>query len=301
MILVVLRIFFGLVFILSAVLKLNPIEFFELVILDTITASKPVAVYLARLFIGLEFLLGTWLIFGLKQRLALWFSALLLVGFTLQNIYIWLNQGQNSNCGCFGIYLQFGPLESVIKNIGLLLINVWLIVKYKIESEKIKKWKKVILLCSPLLLGLPFVLFPPNWYLGSPPDQLTSNIFPVQLNELPNQNFKKNYYEGEHLLLFFSTSCIHCIKAAYEVSIAGKKFNLPETTSFFVGDQSLIPIFFEKSNAKFDSEIYENSSFIKVTEGKFPVAFYINDGKLLQKYSGDAITIQNLQTTFQNR
>ena len=62
-----------------------------------------------------------------------------------------------------------------------------------------------------------------------------------------NNNHNIDYTKGEHLLAFFSTSCIHCLKASYELSITQKKIDLPQITVFFVGDKEVIPSFFEKS------------------------------------------------------
>ena len=145
-----------------------------------------------------------------------------------------------------------------------------------------------------LLVALPFVLFPPSWYMGGTEESLNSNQFPTSPSELPNNNHNIDYTKGEHLLAFFSTSCIHCLKASYELSITQKKIDLPQITVFFVGDKEVIPSFFEKSNSMFPFEFFEDKSFVKITEGKFPMLFHIKNGEVLHKYIGEGITINNL-------
>jgi hypothetical protein len=293
MIISIFRILFGLLFIISAILKLNPIEFFELVVLDTTIPSRLFAIYFSRLLIGLEFALGWLIIFNTKPKLVLRFSLIILIGFTLQTIFIWLTQGQNSNCGCFGIYLQFGPLESMLKNLLLIGLNTFLLSKSKIYYP-LPKWLKITGNLGVLLVALPFVLFPPSWYMGGTEESLNSNQFPTSPSELPNNNHNIDYTKGEHLLAFFSTSCIHCLKASYELSITQKKIDLPQITVFFVGDKEVIPSFFEKSNSMFPFEFFEDKSFVKITEGKFPMLFHIKNGEVLHKYIGEGITINNL-------
>lgn len=295
MIISIFRILFGLLFIISAILKLNPIEFFELVVLDTTIPSRLFAIYFSRLIIGLEFALGWLIIFNIKPKFVLRFSLLTLLGFTAQTIFIWLTQGQNSNCGCFGIYLQFGPLESMLKNLFLIGLNILLIVKTKINYPS-PKWLKITGNLGILLIALPFILFPPSWYMGGSEESLNSNQFPTPLVELPNENHNIDYTKGEHLLAFFSTSCIHCLKASYELSITQKKIDLPQITVFFVGDKEVIPTFFEKSNSLFPFEFFEDKSFVKITEGKFPMLFHIKNDEVLHKYIGEGITINNLNT-----
>jgi len=289
----ILRIIFGFLFIVSAVLKLNPIEFFELVILDTTIPSKVFAVYFSRFIIGLEFALGWFFVFNFKPKLTLRFSFLLLVAFTVQTLYIWITQGQNSNCGCFGIYLDFGPAESFTKNIFLLVLNLLLIFKNKTQ----KKSSRILKIMKPLgfiLLILPFILFPPSWYLSGDEETLETKSFPIPLNELPNENNQLNFEKGEYLLAFFSTSCIHCIRASYELSITQKNSTIPSVILFFVGKKEIIPIFFEKSNSNFPFEFFEDKSFVKITGGSFPILYHLKDGEVLHKYKGDGISIKNL-------
>src|SRR5438552_14738720 len=110
------RILLGATFLLSAYLKLFPIEPFELNFIDLGIANWYTAPFIARLLIGLEFFLGVLLLSGISLRkftLPATFALLLL--FSVYLIVQLITSGDKGDCGCFGTYLQMTPLQSLIK------------------------------------------------------------------------------------------------------------------------------------------------------------------------------------------
>jgi len=107
--LVIVRIFLGLMFIYSGWTKVSPIEPLEFVMLEHSHFPWFLNSVIARLLISLEVLLGIMLVFNLKPKLAFKASVLLLVLFTLYLFYVLFIQGNDGNCGCFGIEHSFIP------------------------------------------------------------------------------------------------------------------------------------------------------------------------------------------------
>ena len=101
------RILLGLIFIASGLLKLFPIEPFELNFIDLGIANWFSAPIIARGLISFELLLGVFLIFDLAMKnFTIKATYGILIFFTLYLFYQLFKVGNNGNCGCFGTYLQ---------------------------------------------------------------------------------------------------------------------------------------------------------------------------------------------------
>src|SRR5574344_2534213 len=103
------RVFLGLVFLVSAVSKLFPIEAFDAKILEQMPIlGWTLSAVAARAFIALEFTLGIFLILGFWLKRIIYPCTMALLGFfTLFLIYALIRYGNQPNCGCFGEWLPF--------------------------------------------------------------------------------------------------------------------------------------------------------------------------------------------------
>ncbi|MFN6038940.1 MAG: MauE/DoxX family redox-associated membrane protein, partial [Bacteroidota bacterium] len=148
----------GLVFVYSGYTKLSPIEPFEFTFVDLGVASWKTAPIIARLLIGLEFLIGLLLIFGLyMKRITLKIMIFLLLMFTVYLIVILIKDGNNGNCGCFGNALAMTPLQAIIKNLIMIGFGVILYKFYEgFNFKKFGPWLLSIFTLSSL--AMPHVL-----------------------------------------------------------------------------------------------------------------------------------------------
>ncbi len=107
----IIRIIIGLVFIVSALAKLFPIEPFEIVFVDLGVANWLIAPFLARFIIAVELFLGLSILFNvwLKNKIYYLTQASLLI-FTVYLIYLLITKGNNVDCGCFGSFLSLSPI-----------------------------------------------------------------------------------------------------------------------------------------------------------------------------------------------
>src|SRR5690554_1640604 len=111
-VLVFLCILMGAVFIFSGYTKLYPIEPFEYTFVDIGMAGWQLAPFVARLLIGLEFLIGVLLVFNLHLRKIIYKTGIaLLLFFSVYLVLLIFFTGNKGNCGCFGSHLEMTPLQ----------------------------------------------------------------------------------------------------------------------------------------------------------------------------------------------
>ena len=107
-----LKVFLGLLFIVSAVLKIADMDRFEIYVYSYHFFSLNFSFLVARAAIIVELALGIGLISNCFHKLMWWGSVLMLVGYTGLLVYA-LVLGRTDNCHCFGDYLQFNPWQSI--------------------------------------------------------------------------------------------------------------------------------------------------------------------------------------------
>jgi uncharacterized membrane protein YphA (DoxX/SURF4 family) len=122
------RVFVGLLFIVSGFIKLNdPVgfsfkleEYFSPSVLD-LSIFIPYALAIAILVVIFEVLLGVMLLIGYKVKFTLWSLLGMIVFFTFLTFYsAYFNKV--TDCGCFGDAIKLTPWESFTKDIVLLVL-----------------------------------------------------------------------------------------------------------------------------------------------------------------------------------
>ncbi len=122
------RIFVGILFLISGLIKLNdPVGFSfklqdyfapEVLNLDFLT---PYALVIAIVLVIYEVLLGVMIIFGYAKKFTLWSLLIMIVFFTFLTFYSAVT-GKVTDCGCFGDALKLTPWESFYKDVVLLVL-----------------------------------------------------------------------------------------------------------------------------------------------------------------------------------
>ncbi|WP_435133650.1 BT_3928 family protein [Formosa sp. A9] len=124
------RIFVGILFIISGLIKLNdPIgfsfkleEYFSAAVLN-LTFLEPYALMISVLVVVFEVLLGVFLLIGYKPKFTVWSLLLMIVFFTFLTFYsAYFNKV--TDCGCFGDAVKLTPWESFSKDVVLLILIV---------------------------------------------------------------------------------------------------------------------------------------------------------------------------------
>ena len=124
----VIRIFVGILFIISGFIKLNdPVgfsfklqEYFSPDVLN-IEFMSPFALGLAIILVIVELVLGVALIIGYYKKATMWFLLLMILFFTFLTFYsAYFNKV--TDCGCFGDALPLTPWQSFSKDVVLLIL-----------------------------------------------------------------------------------------------------------------------------------------------------------------------------------
>ena len=152
------RVFVGLLFIISGLIKLNdPVgfsfklaEYFSEPVLN-LPFLIPLALPLAVSIVIFEAVLGFMLLVGYKPKFTVWSLLLMIVFFTFLTFYsAYFNKV--TDCGCFGDALKLTPWESFTKDVVLLVFIVILFVNHHlIRPFMPQKMTNISVLISVLL------------------------------------------------------------------------------------------------------------------------------------------------------
>ncbi|WP_340158308.1 BT_3928 family protein [uncultured Maribacter sp.] len=124
----VVRIFVGILFIISGFIKLNdPVgfsfkleEYFSQGVLD-LPFLTPFALAISVLVVIVEVMVGVMLILGYKRKLTVWTLLAMIIFFTFLTFYsAYFNKV--TDCGCFGDAIKLTPWESFTKDVVLLVL-----------------------------------------------------------------------------------------------------------------------------------------------------------------------------------
>ena len=286
--LIFISILLGSIFIFSAYTKLFPIELFEYTFVDTGLFNWVLVPYVSRLAIGLEFFLGILLLLNVyfEKKQTILFALFLLLFFTVYLIVLIVKDGNSGNCGCFGDTLKFTPLESIFKNLGMLILTLILYFKHPGIKFKFQKW-----LVAFFFLGsfsIPFILLPVNLEAFTNSQEQTLN-YQLDLSALyapgkKNQP-KENLREGKRIIAFLSLTCPHCKLGAYKLHLI-HKLN-PAIPIYFIlnGESENLNAFFEESKAADMrySFMTADEGFVRAAGVKLPAILWVNNGIVEKK------------------
>ena len=280
----VLKVLLGLVFIVSAILKVVDMDKFEIYVYSYHFFSLNASFIVARLAIILELVLGLGLVSHTLHKLYWWGSVAMLLGYSLLLIYA-LTLGRTDSCHCFGDFLQLNPKQSLIKNGVLMLLFLPI---FKMESWKTPfRWLILILAMMASSIAV-FVISPPdNLTSNSDPEQnLQVELFDEMLDAAPLDGL--HLREGKQVVCFFSTSCDYCQLAARKLSLMQQFYGFSEDdiTYVFMGNEEGIEKFYEQSeSARYHDVLYPDvARLLKAVNGNLPVIVFLEDGSVVHEY-----------------
>lgn len=248
---ILLSVAIGVVFIFSAWSKIPTLEQFGWIIVENTFLGWNSAEVVARLLIGLEFFLGLLFISCFRiRKIAVPLSFITLFIFSAYLVMIFIQHGNNTNCGCFGEVLPMTPLASLVKN-AVLLVAIYIL--HFIKSEwRLPYDRWIVFGAAAITLSLPFMLSIPDFFFLYDKPKIEHEPIPLSLlytsktNKAPEQELRK----GKHIIAFMSLTCEHCRKAAKKMRIMHEKH--PEIPFYFVlnGDSTNLPDFMEDTKSE---------------------------------------------------
>lgn len=289
----IIRLVIAVVFIGGAILKLYPIEPFELIFVDLGVANWAVAPFMARLLISFEIALGLGILLKFLNKYTLLLTAATLLFFTGYLLFTMLVLGQTENCGCFGSLIDLGPGESILKNIALLALVAWLYLKDKHSTLFASRAMLMGSLIFVASVATPFILNTVDIASSyAKHDNKIGKQFQMEL--LKGQQFagapEVNIMQGRKMICFFSVGCPVCQLAASKISVMQKRFNqqLP-IVIIFLGDEKNEPdrkVFFKTSKINNIPFMYLSAqNYFTLAGMRLPSIYFVDQGKIV-KHTG---------------
>ena len=271
-------------FIVSAVLKMVGMDQFEIYIYSYHFFSLNFSFIVARLAIIVELVLGIMLLSNCLHKWVWWGCMAMLGGYTLLLIYA-LILGRTDNCHCFGEYLELDPKMSLVKNIVLILLFLFI---YKMEGWKTPfRWLVFCLAVLASSIGV-FVISPPdNLTSFSEPEQnLQMELFDAMLDDAPLDSLRLK--EGKQVICFFSTGCEVCQMAAHKLSLMQQFYDFPpeQITCLFFGDEESVTEFYiHAESVRYRDVLYPDvARLLKAVSGNLPTIVFLDIGKVVHEY-----------------
>ncbi len=278
---IIFRIIVGLVFILSAYLKLQSIDSFEIYVYSFGIFNLSNSFLFSRFIISVEFFLGMLLVLGIYRRKVSSISILLLSIFSFFILYL-IFSNDSEHCHCFGEALELSHPLTLLKN--MILIGLLAIVYKKQQLDKFKKYSVLIFAILGIFsLAIPLISSPPDSFL------ITKYSNKVSYDEAALNTFidsKPKYQSGKHVICFYSASCRFCKMATKKMTVIANKSNHPELiTCEFWGKEEKIQAFYEQTNSiKFPYGRVDGPEFLRITNGKMPLILLLDNGVVIEKF-----------------
>jgi hypothetical protein len=241
---------------------------------------------IARLMIGLELLLGLFLVFHVFLNGFTYKAVIaILLFFIFYLLVVLVKQGNNGNCGCFGDTISMTPLAAILKNVVLIIVAVVLWFLHPVRPYRYQEF--LCLFLGLVAFSLPFIVN--NMYTETAPKPFRNAIDMSPLyryDSIPNTELRT----GKHVVAFMSLTCPHCRKAAHLLTIIHRQH--PDLPIFFIliGPRPMLDTFFKETgsagmpyfffNSLVDFEAMINSGADKGSRSGVPAIYWVNDGQI---------------------
>lgn len=267
------------VFFFSAISKMLTIDAFEWTFIDLGINSIDAAAILSRVFIGLELIIGGFLLFHIYLKSVTYPATIamlaLLTGYLVLLI---IKQGNTGNCGCFGDFIYMKPLPAIWKNLGMIAVTFLLMYIYPVKPYKNQEWISALIAMGALVTS--FIASPLNF--EHQPKTVDKDINMTPLYETTGSQPHIDLRKGKHIVAFMSLTCPHCKKAAYMLHTI-KRSN-PGFSIYLVlsGHPDQKADFFKVSHAEDVPHIlFTNTAAFRDMAGEYvPAIFWVNDSHI---------------------
>ena len=282
----ILRVFVGLVFITSAILKYVSVDTFDLYVYEHNLFSVPLTETLTRLLITIEAVLGFMLVLNLHARLVYYTVLFFLIGFTIYLLMLPVFFDMSAaNCYCFGEAIVLTRTESIVKNVILMFCLLFVSTKF----YKSRKWE------TPLTAALFVAIFTAAMVVKAPgylytavhreKIQIDVSMFEIALL---NSGKQKEFTDGKQIICMYSESCRFCKRAALKLHLLLKNNNLPVDNVkaiFWSGtsDSDIHEFFFEQNILIPEYTTFRADTFLFITNGRMPVILFSDNGTIVHK------------------
>jgi hypothetical protein len=277
----------------------NAFDSFQWTFLDLGINSIIATGIIARMLIGLELLLGLFLLCHIYLR-QFTFPAVIgvLSVFIIYLVIVLVKQGNTGNCGCFGNSVEMTPIAAILKNLAMIAATIllWFIYPPKrsiaatnddLLQGRILNLSQyvpfVAIFIATIAFSIPFIVN--NIFVSTDPEKYTKNVnfdLLYQYDTAPQVELRK----GKHIIAFMSLTCPHCKKAAYLLQIIHHEH--PDIPVFMVldGPKAYQQKFFDETHAEdVPHMLYygHTDDFMKMAGSGVPSIYWVSNGIIQYK------------------
>ena len=299
------RFVIGIVFITSAVAKLLTLGQFEILILQQeLIRDRYWAAYLARTLVAVELFIGiSYFQPNYLRKLILPSSLVITLIFTVYLGYLAVFTDYSENCGCFGDLIKMTPVESILKNLLICALILYLIklIKYRPKEKPLIPMVIAITIICALMLFYPVKLIgKSDIIVDTAIDKKTSLgtsgkkavVKPSRFTIFNDENVTLT--NGVCIAAFLSLDCDHCIEIALELGLLHQR--LPFSMYYiFLGDEEKVPDFFSDTLAEFPYTIPRPVNFFDFIGDAPPRIYSLKEGQILAFWDLDNFSVQEVE------
>lgn len=276
---VVLRVLLAITFLVSAVSKLLALDQFEIYTYSYGFFPLTVTYILVRLCIAAELVLGVMIALGWWRRIVCWLTLLMLAFFSAFLIYA-AAIGRNESCQCFGQLMDINPVQSLLKNVVLMVLVLayaWHVKKQDQNCTtrrcRLKLWLTGAIVA--VSLATVFVIsVPDNWMFGNGNTRFDKERL-VQMQDDP-QLAELQLGEGHKLVAFVTPGCPYCKLARQKLTTIEERNHIAPERILYVEPGAEIEGYVpsDERTHGIDTEL-----FMQITRGARPFLVLLEDGE----------------------
>lgn len=290
------RIIIGSTFLVAAILKMFSVDEFEIYIYSFEIINFLITTILSRLLIAGELLLGLFLIFNIRPKLTWTTSMIVMLLFTLFLIFTAIFRN-DSNCHCFGDIIELSPLESIVKNL-IIIVLLYIVKNSMMNDQRPMKYRFMPLIFVVASISVPFIITPPDSIykmIYSTEKEINTIDFYESLDDLAKFDFSDEKFldstavmdveEGKYLIGFVSAGCKYCKIGVKKLSLIMKnnKMSTDKVKILIWGSPEGVKEFMSET----DTEAYPYwhimpNKAIDITYGRFPLFVWIEDKEIVK-------------------
>lgn len=276
----IIRILIGLMFIVSAILKLVSLDTFEIYIYSLDFFGFVFSGFVARCVIAAELLLGSFLIAKILYKPTWWLTMAMMVVFTLFLVYVALFRN-DANCHCMGELVELNPAWSIVKNLVLILLLLL------IRKEDNWHFRGTVALGISLLVAsvaVPFALFPMDsfYQIFSREEQKVDMAkFSQFMQDSTAQALQLD--RGDYVIGYLASGCKYCKISASKIHTIFQNNQLDSTRLVFMiwGSEKSVRGFQEETETQgYRYESINPVEALNIVFGQFPTYVYVHNGQV---------------------
>ena len=276
----IIRILIGLMFIVSAVLKIFSLDTFEIYIYSLDFFGFVFSGFVARCVIAAELLLGSFLIAKILYKPTWWLTMAMMVVFTMFLVYVALFRN-DANCHCMGELVELNPAWSIVKNLVLILLLLL------IRKEDDWHFRGKVALGISLLVAsvaVPFALFPMDsfYQIFSREEQKVDMAkFSQFMQDSTAQALQLD--RGDYVIGYLASGCKYCKISASKIHTIFQNNQLDSTRLVFMiwGSEKSVRSFQEETETQgYRYESINPVEALNIVFGQFPTYVYVHNGQV---------------------